>query len=224
MAFEFLYILQVCWLSSMGSTRRGDTSQLHNNDTYPSARPTLSSSNQHPGSSPSLSYVSPDTTFLRHNPGNYFSATLLSNLCPTLLPHNPSPVGYYPDQPRPIHRSIPQSYFTSPRQRKSRVYQPHGPASPSRIPHAQRIPGGHDQDPQTTFEWSISDSCQVIVGTYRKTLPLYLLYYTYSLCMYSPRRHPDQTHRITYMHTNVAIRDTTRAEGSVESVVQKALK
>lgn len=114
MAFEFLYILQVCWLSSMGSTRRGDTSQLHNNDTFPSARPTLSSSNQHPGSSPRLSYVSPDTTFLRHNPGNYCSATLLSNLCPTLLPHNPSPVGYYPDQPRPIHRSIPQSYFTSP--------------------------------------------------------------------------------------------------------------
>ncbi|KAJ5531528.1 hypothetical protein N7527_004921 [Penicillium freii] len=92
----------------MGSTRTGDKSQLHNN-TYPSARPTLSSPLEPtPAPVPVSAMSHPTRHFLntRNNPGTYCAATLvLKNHCPT-LPHNPGHVAEFPEQPQPIHTSL----------------------------------------------------------------------------------------------------------------------
>lgn len=119
MASEFLYILcagyQV-WVAREGGGEH--TSQLNN--TYPSARPTLSSpldsTRPTPAPVPVSAMSHPTRHFLkdtRNNPGNDCAATLVSNLCPTRLPHNTGHVADFPDQPRQIRRLSLQLCFTS---------------------------------------------------------------------------------------------------------------
>ncbi|KAJ5857881.1 hypothetical protein N7455_008775 [Penicillium solitum] len=94
----------------MGSTRRGDTDTSRLNNTYPSARPTLSSpldsTRPTPAPVPVSAMSHPTRHFLedtRNNPGNYCVATPVSNLCPTLLPHNPGQVTVRPYDYASLH-------------------------------------------------------------------------------------------------------------------------
>ena len=105
MASEFLYILcagyQV-WVAREGGAHVSAQQYLsiRSTDIILPSRTNL-------GSSPSLSYVSPDTTFPRRhkkqpwkrlccNPG-------LENRCPTLLPHNPGQFTVSPDDHTSLH-------------------------------------------------------------------------------------------------------------------------
>jgi hypothetical protein len=123
MASEFLYLC--CF--KYECTRR-ETSQLQSNNDIRSTDiillrdsiPVPVSAMSHPNE------LSSDTTL--KSPVLQCSSRILS----TSTTH-PSPIAYYPDQPRQLHRAPLRPCYTSSRT-TSRVYQLHGPVSPSGIP------------------------------------------------------------------------------------------
>ncbi|KAJ5193278.1 hypothetical protein N7449_009420 [Penicillium cf. viridicatum] len=136
MASEFLYILCAGYQHEKG----GHVSAPQQ---YLSTRSTdiILPSRTNPGSSPSLSYVSPDTTFPQTQETT-LETTVLQPSSRIAAQH------FYHTTPAtsPISPTNPGQFTTN-----ATVYQPYDPSS---IPNAQHIPDGHDQTPPRRNEVS----------------------------------------------------------------------
>lgn len=190
----------------MGSTRRGGHGHVSAQQ-YLSIRSTdiilpsrLNSPN--PGSSPSLSYVSPDTTFPRRYNKQPWKLLCrnprLESRCPTLLPHNPGQFTVRPYDYASLH----------PRQTRLCI----SPATPPGFPM------------HNIFQMDTTATCHVEPRYLKQPIPrgtyCNTLYSIHNRYIYSLYQHIQITPRDN-VYIQVARRDTSRTEGSMENVVQK---